>query len=381
MALSDPRSPRLSQLPRFRHEARGSLVDREMLWFAWLPMLLIGVAHYATGAHHHWVHDVLRRLYYIPILYASFARGTRGGLAVAAVSSLSYAPHAFFVMPHAQDPAGTLNKVLEIVLYNVIGLVAGVLANREAARTRQAEQAFEEQQRMAAQLVRAGRLAALGELVAGVAHEIKNPLHTIKGTAEIVDEIVPRDREQHRMWIVLRAEIQRLEGIAERFLSFARPLKPDLQPQLLDEVYRRIAELLHAQTHGAPGCQLHIKPLPRALAERQILVDRDQLAQMLLGISSNALRATEGRGELRLSVSLREEGATNWLALRLENDGPAIPEEEIERIFDPFFTRSDEGTGLGLAIAARIAEGHGGFVEVANLGAEQGVAFVVVVPV
>lgn len=351
-----------------------------MLWLAWLPVLLIGTFHYATGTHHHWAHDVLRRLYYVPILFAAFSRGMRGGLAVAVVASLSYAPHAFFMMEHAMDPASTLNKLLEIVLYNTIGLVAGVLADREAGRRRQAEEAMREQRRMADHLVRAGRLAALGELVAGVAHEIKNPLHTIKGTAEIVDEVIPKDSEQAAMWTLLRQEVDRLEKIAERFLSFARPSKPNLEEQPLSAIHTRIEELLRTQLYQAPGVKLVSEALPSTLAGLGLRVDRDQLAQVAVNIASNALRAMDGEGTLAFSATLRDDHGARFVALTLQNDGPAIDAADLERIFDPFFTRAGDGTGLGLAIAERIAEEHGGFVEARNTGDTRGVAFTLVLP-
>lgn len=357
------------------------LVSPDMLWVAWLPVVAIGLLHYVIGPHHHWVHDILRRLYYVPILFAAFSRGVRGGLSVAAVSSLTYAPHAFFVMEASQDPGTTLNKLLEIVLYNVIGTLAGLLADREAGRRRQAEHAFAEQQRMADQLIRAGRLAALGELVAGIAHEIKNPLHTIKGTAEIVDEVIPKDAAQARMWKLLRYEIGRMERIAERFLSFARPSQPDLRRQTFREIYERVGELLGAQMHGASGVRFEVASLPEEVASQTLRVDRDQLAQIALNIASNALRAMDGEGILRVEGGIREEAGGRFATLRLENNGPVVPEADMERIFDPFCTRADDGTGLGLAIAERLAEAHGGFLQVQNTGRERGVAFTLLLPV
>ena len=355
------------------------LLSRRMLLFAWLPILAIGIAHYATSTHYHWAHDILRRLYYVPILFAAFARGLPGGVALAVAASLSYAPHAFLVMPHNVDPATTLNKVLEIILYNVIGVVAGVLAQREAERRREVEAAYAEEQRMAQQLVRAGRLAALGELVAGIAHEIKNPLHTIKGTAEIVDDIVPRDRPEARMWELLRQEIDRLEAIAERFLSFARPRRPNLQLQRWDGVYARMAELVRAQAHAASGVVVVLEELGPEEAATRVRVDRDQLAQVVLSITGNALRELHQGGRIVIRTQLR--AADELLVLTIDNDGPPIAAGDLERIFDPFYTRSEQGTGLGLAIAERIAEAHGGFLEASNLEEGAGVRFALLLPV
>lgn len=364
-------------------DGRGpaGLLSIDMLWVAWLPVILIGVFHYATGSHHHWAHDVLRRLYYIPILFAAFSRGLPGGVVIALFASLSYVPHAFFLMHGSVDPGTTLNKILEIILYNVIGVVAGVLADREAERRRQAEQAFAEQKQMASQLVRAGRLAALGELVAGIAHEIKNPLHTLKGTAEIVDDIIPKNVEQSAIWVLHQEEIGRLERIAERFLSFARPTEPNFVEWRFAEVYQRIEELIIAQGHHASGVTIDIGQLSSEVSNLRIRADRDQIAQVVLNISSNALRAMQERGELRVEVGLRSHGGTQYAALTIWNNGPPIAEEDLERVFDPFFTRSQEGTGLGLAISERIAESHGGFLEVENTLETKGVAFVLVLPI
>jgi signal transduction histidine kinase len=352
-----------------------------MLWLAWLPVLAIGIAHYTTGSDHHWLHDIYRRLYYVPILFAAFTRGSHGGFAVALVVSLSYGPHAFLVGPPGHDPETAVNKVLEIVLYNTVGLLAGILADREARRRAQVERAYDEQRRMGEQLVRAGRLAALGELVAGIAHELKNPLHTIKGTAEIVDEVMPKDVEQASMWQLHRQEIDRLERIAERFLSFVRPSRVELAPVRLADLHARIAELLTARVKSAPGIRLELGVVDAAIAHRTVRVDRDQLAQAVLSIAGNALQAMQGRGELRLQVGLDEEAVSREAFIRLENDGPRLPEGDLERIFDPFFTRSDQGTGLGLPIAERIAEAHGGYVTAENLGPAWGVVFTVVLPV
>ena len=152
----------------------------------WLLILLITILHYASPPSYTWAHDVLRRAYYIPIVIAALRSGLSGGLIVAGVVSILYIPHAFFHHHHF-DPARGMEKSLEMVLYFVVAAVAGYLSDSESRRSAQLQRSVEEQKNLTTQLARAGRLAALGEVVAGIAHEIKNPLHALAGTAEIVD--------------------------------------------------------------------------------------------------------------------------------------------------------------------------------------------------
>jgi len=134
--------------------------------------LAITAAHFATPGTYDWLHDVLRRLYYIPIIVSAFMFGLRGALLTSVVVSLLYLPHAFWLTgPHAHhhgmihaDPTGTANKVLELVLYNAVAVVTGLLVEKERRARREVEQKMVEMQAMEQQLVRAGRLQALGEM-------------------------------------------------------------------------------------------------------------------------------------------------------------------------------------------------------------------------
>ena len=120
----------------------GSL---RMVLGVWVPILVIGLLHYGTGAEHSWIHNVLRRLYYLPIIFAAFGLGLRGGLLSAAVVSLTYLPHAFLHIGHLAhtDPAGPVEKALEMVLYNIVGAVAGYLADAERRRRAQLREALD----------------------------------------------------------------------------------------------------------------------------------------------------------------------------------------------------------------------------------------------
>jgi signal transduction histidine kinase len=362
------------------------LLSGYMLLAVWLPIALFTVLHFSTSHDHRWVHDVLRRMYYLPILLAAFAAGLRGGLLSAVVVAVLYAPHAFTQLIRI-DPAETLEKVLEMLLYLVVGGVAGVLVDRERRRQRQLteiahqlREALEEQRHTTDQLIRTGRLAALGELVAGIAHEIKNPLHALRGTAEIVADDLPEGSDGQRMWALHRKEIDRLEGVARRFLSYARPTPPERRAIQLSAVVSRTVELIEAQARQQE-VTITVDDLP-AGADTEVQADPQQLVQVLLNIALNGLAALgQGGGALRFSISRQPRGKdAAYLLLRVENDGPPIPDDDLERIFDPFVTTKSEGAGLGLSVASRIMEQHGGFIEVQNLDPGPGVAFVVFVP-
>jgi signal transduction histidine kinase len=350
-----------------------------MLLAAWAPALLITVLHYLTGAEQHWFHDILRRLYYLPIIFASFACGLRGGLLVATLVAAVYSPHAFTHLG-PMDPASPLEKTLELLLYLIVGGVTGQLVDRERARQRELGEALAAQRRTAAELVRAGRLAALGEMVAGIAHEIRNPLHALRGTAEVVDAAVSRDAPQRRLWELHRQEIDRLESVALRFLSFARPSPPERRSVDLACVVERVRTLVAAQARR-DGVSLNAITEPGYGPPQTVHADEQQLIQVLLNISLNGLQAVgEAGGNLSFHLGHEHRDGQRLGAVRIENTGPPIPEADLERIFDPFFTSKEAGSGLGLSIAARIVEQHGGRLEVENLPEGRGVRFSVLLP-
>ncbi|MEZ4451992.1 MAG: histidine kinase dimerization/phospho-acceptor domain-containing protein [Nannocystaceae bacterium] len=356
-----------------REPARG-LFGGRMLLAVWLPIAVITALHYGTSMELGWVHDVLRRSYYLPIVVAAFVGGLPGAASAAIVTSLLYVPHAFLGVHH-HDPADALEKILEIVLYNGVGFAAGLLAERERRRRQELQVALVEQQALVEQLVRAGRLSALGQVVAGITHEIKNPLHALAGTAEIVDPLIPAGSEERAMWEIHVKELRRLQRIAERFLSFARPGPSDLALLDLRAVAQRLQELCAAEARRKRVAL--VVELPPASVP--ILGDRDQLASLALNIAVNAFDALgDGGGTLLLRVTTVSAAGGPRALLRLENDGPPLRESERARLFDPFYSGRPQGTGLGLAIASQIARQHDGYLEADNAGL--GVAFTLTLP-
>jgi signal transduction histidine kinase len=377
--------PRRTVAETVREELRP-VFSLRMVATAWLPCLAITALHYRTGAHHAWGHDILRRLYYLPILFAAFSGGARGGVAVSVFASLVYFPHAFTSLL-VQDPGDALEKGLEILLYNVVAVVAGLLVDRERREREKQErlahrlgEALAEQQRMEAQLIRAGKLGALGELTAGIAHEIKNPLHALKGTAEILRDAVPEDAPERRMLELHIAEIDRLGVTADRFLSFARPIPADRKTVDPMALVGRVATLVETQARK-DGVEIGIEPLQKGGVPR-IAGDPALLTQLLLNVALNGVQAMapSGGGRLTFAVGASRQGEREVVTVRVANDGPQIPEGELERIFDPFYTTKDEGTGLGLSICSRIADQHDGALSVRNLPGGKGVEFSLSLP-
>jgi two-component system sensor histidine kinase HydH len=350
--------------------------------YLWLPVVAITVAHFGTPTQQEWLHDVLRRLYYIPIIVGAFLFGLRGALLTSAVVTVLYLPHAFWLVgPHAHhhgmihaDPTGTANKVLELVLYNVVALVTGLLVEKEQRARRDVEQKMIEMQAMEAQLVRAGRLQSLGELSAGLAHEIKNPLASLQAAAAIVADESPESSPRRKMVTILQKEIDRMAALLERFLAFARPGQMTFAKVKLAQLLEQAVALVKPQAEvRRVALQVDAVAPPTVLEG-----DADKLTQVLLNVLLNAVQFSPegGRVEVRCQEQTMPQG--RFAVVSILDEGPGIPATDRERVFDPFFSTREQGTGLGLAIASRLMDEHGGYIEVGDppgKGAELRLAF------
>jgi two-component system sensor histidine kinase AtoS len=448
------------------------------------------------------MHMLYRKLYYVPIMYAGFVFGRRGGLITAAAAALLFAPHAVISMGGLLG--SRVDNLYEIVMYVTIGLLFGWLRDLEGRRTSDArrlsiqlEEAYRvleeraiqllniqdytqailrsitsgvltvgpdgsvatanpaaermmgmpeeemvprrigvlfaddggidaslarilegrvprlamdteavtrdgkvlharismsrmrdvngrvlgavvtfedvsEVKTLTDQLIRADRLAAMGELTAGVAHEVRNPLGIIRASVQLVEDAHGDESRIREATTIIKQEIDRLDRVIKALLDFGRPSAPTLRPTNVEDVVsdvvlftRRFARQAHVDidTEYAAGLPL-------------VLADADQLKQVLVNLVSNAVQAMEPTGG---SIRIRVWDDDGLVFLSVADTGPGIPEDDLQRVFDPFYSTRDDGTGLGLTIVHRIIDQHGGRIEVVSEPGE-GTTFTVALP-
>jgi two-component system, sporulation sensor kinase E len=435
------------------------------------------------------VHDFLRRLYYIPILYAAFAFGMRGGLITAAAATVLFASHSVAALGGLFG--ANIDNTFEVILYFVMGGLFGRIRDLDMRRTeqlvdvsRRLEEAYKvledramqliavqdytqsilrsvtsgvitvgpdasvatvnpaaerildmSEDEMVArslsalfpndggllgdvqrvlegrtprtlrettietrggkvvhaqtsvsrmrdiggrrlgavvtiedvsvvktlteQLIRADRLAAMGELTAGVAHEVRNPLGVIRASVQLMEDAECSPDRLREASQVVKQEIDRLDRVIKALLDFGRPAAPSMRRVDVAEVISEVV-LFTRDFAGRSGVTIeerYAEDLP------EIMGDPEQLKQVFVNLIANAVQAmTETGGTLTVST-LAEDG---YVTARFADSGPGIPDDELGKVFDPFFSTRDDGTGLGLTIVHRIVDEHDGHIEVSS---------------
>lgn len=363
----------------------GTVPERGMLLRIGLivgMLLAISALHYLTALQMQHAHDIYRRLYYVPIVLGGLWFTLRGGLATAVAASLLFLPHVVFQWGH--HPVSQPEQYLEILLYNIIGGLTGFLAGRELEQKRAHQQAalrLEESYRTLStqadqileieeQMRRADRLSTLGELSAEMAHEIRNPLGSIRGTAEILKDGVDPGDPRHEFAEILIKEVDRLNRVLENFLRFARQTPLERGRFDLNSVVREVLDLTRRQAQRS-NVEVVV-----SMAELPLLVgDGGQIRQALLNLVLNALQVMPSGGRLTVATS-RLDGRAR---AAITDTGPGIPAGEEERIFKAFVTTRPDGTGLGLPISQRIVVSHGGQIAVSSASGS-GATFTITLP-
>ncbi len=303
--------------------------------------------------------------FYLLVALHAFYYGLIVGFFVSVASSLiyfvSYVDSGFAI--HWTDFA------IRILFMFMLAVIAGLLSEkvkrdrkRIALLNQELRESLENFKRVQNKLIETTKFAALGRMTSDVAHEIRNPLVSIGGFARKCVNKTDPDSQVRRYANIIVDEVERLERILRDLLTFTRrPLREVREIKIRKLVERclgmRGEEI--AEKNIRTVCEL-------ADALPQIEGDEEQLEQVLLNLIGNAVQAMEPRGILTLRAYPLEKDGQSLVGIDVQDNGPGIPEEIRDRIFNPFFTTKDEGTGLGLTVSRRIVEEHGGRIMVAS---------------
>jgi signal transduction histidine kinase len=231
------------------------------------------------------------------------------------------------------------------------------LAEELAETNRRLEQAQEEARR-------SERLAALGQLTAGLAHEIRNPLAVIKGSAEtLTHRLQSADPLTTELAGYISSEVNRLNTVVTRFLNFARPLKLEKRPTQIPPLLDRALKVAWERWPEAKVevRQQYSENLP------EMIVDPDLCEQAFVNLVLNAYEAmTDGGGRLTVTVAVANSDGRQGVEVDIEDTGPGIPPELHEQVFNPFFSTKKEGVGLGLSLVSKIVDDHRGWIRVSS---------------
>jgi two-component system sensor histidine kinase HydH len=223
------------------------------------------------------------------------------------------------------------------------------------------------------EILRNQRLAAVGRLAAGVAHEVRNPLSSIKGFATYFKERYRDKPEDQQIAGIMIQEVDRLNRVIGQLLDFARPIK--INPKLVS-IPQLITDALKLVEAQADEKEIRIE-WHTAENLNDASVDTDRINQVLLNLFLNALEAMESDGRLSVEANKSDDGS--WIRFRVSDTGHGIPAQNLSKVFDPYYTTKSTGTGLGLAIVHNIVEAHGGRIDVVST-VGQGTTFTVQIP-
>ena len=372
------------------------------LFLALVLAVLVGVLDYVTGYDLH-----VTAFYLLPVCWAGWAAGRKAGLLLAAACTVIFAAASLMTRhPDMPQVIPMWNALMLLAVF--VGAVYSVTAALDAYRSlaeaqallREANEDLEEtvQRRTAALraeiaerqrleqvkvqaerlLERQEKLATLGTLTAGIAHEIRNPLTSLKARLYTLDKHLQAVPAARKDTDIISAEISRLERILQDALSFARPADPKLESLAADTLLREVQGLMSTSLESRA-----VEVVVESDSGLHIRADSGHLKQVLINLVHNGADAIVGAGTvtLRARVGRASLGGheTDTVILEVIDTGKGIPPAVEKRLFDPFFSTKETGTGLGLPIAARIVERHGGILQYeTRLG--DGTTFGVVLP-
>ncbi len=337
-------------------------------------LALITAGYHAIPPSFVLTNKAVQYLFFLPVTMGALWFGWLGGLATAAAAAVCYLPRIIA----GGGSAYSAEQYGELLDFLVIGGVLGFLAERERRYRNQLEETgaelrrtYEKLQASLESLKQAERLSAVGQLSANLAHEIRNPLASIGGAAELLQTGGLDRAETEEFLEIIRKESKRLGRLLTDLLDYARPKPPEFGLVSVDSLAGPTAGLLSVVA-AKSNVTLTVEPAPDLPPLR---CDPGQIKQVLVNLVMNAIQAMPGGGEVR--VSARREGGR--VAIEVRDQGEGIAAKDLGKIFSPFYTTKKAGTGLGLAVAQQIAIGHGGEMRV-EANSPRGAVFTVLLP-
>lgn len=318
---------------------------------------------------------MIQRLFYLPVLIAAMYYGWRAGLGAAVFAGVFYSPQIFV---HWEDiPDYSSSQYAEVIIFCLTAILVGVLADKQRAqqraleaKTQELSNIYRELRENFEQMKRSDRLSAIGQMSAGLAHEIRNPLNSIDGAAAILQK-EPTEERRNEFLDIIRKECRRLGAQLTEFLEFARPRTPEYDTIRVRQLFEYVISLVK---HAADRTGITLRAdLP--LDEPMVECDPNQFKQVILNLTINAVQAMPDGGEIVLAAKQEKRN----VRIQVKDQGCGVSPDDLEKLFDPFFTTKENGTGLGLPVAYQIVAQHGGLLTAEN-NPDRGMTFSVLLP-
>ena len=351
-------------------------VQREIL-FTYIQIaidcLAVTVVIFVTGSFD----SIFSFLYLVVIIYTSMLLYRRGSMIIAGVCSLLYLMLAgleYLGWIHPLDFGSAVvashydwqNVFYKIVITSIACFAVAFLSSLLAEQARRTRK---ELHAMSARMQRVEKMAAVGEMGAGLAHEIKNPLASITGSIQLLLEEMPYDAGRDKLMRIILREADRLSALVGNFLLFARPPSGKSKPISLDQAIPETVRLVEQDKR----CRDRIEIRQSGQKGLWVAMDPDHFRQVLWNLLLNAVESIDGDGVVDVRV---EPCKPEYVSIEIADSGCGITEKNLNYIFDPFYTSKPDGTGLGLSIVHTILESHDGWLEVESK-AGQGTTFTI----
>ena len=346
------------------------LPKRGPAYSVFLKILLATLLLYHTGDIG--INSIYFPIFFLPVITAATYFGPLGTLVWTALASLGYCS---LLIPIRQDYDLGAEGEAVLAIRILFFFLAAVLVNRlvmenrrQVAQYQKLSETLEETNRQLRRAEdearRSERLAALGQLSAGLAHEIRNPLGVIKGSAEMLTKKLQTSQPlESELAGYISSEVNRLNALVARFLDFARPQRVELAPVQISALLDRCIESVQAQLPNAKIAveRRYANKLPLIQADEQ-LCERIFVNLILNAFQAMASEAGQQIGTLRISIAPETSRGKAGVGVITQDTGPGVPTELREQIFNPFFTSKKDGVGLGLSIVAKIVDDHRGWI-------------------